>query len=283
MNPNKAVQLGLTIAVFLVSMIYFISGCNRIDAGHVGIKVNMAGGEKGVSKTEFVTGWNFAEPFTTKVYEFPTFQQHCEYEPMEVPTKGGTMFTVHPMFNYNLQAGDVGDMFQHFRLPLNVLEQGYIKSAMLISLREVTNRFTVDSLLNNISTYDAAVSEEFNQKLHPYFLVTQFTSNMKPDKGLANIILKKAETLQNALTIENQQKAIKAQAANDIIEAERDAKVKVIGAQAEADKQKLLQLNLSPMLLQKMWIEAWEKGGSQVPTYMMGSNAQMFMQMPNKN
>jgi regulator of protease activity HflC (stomatin/prohibitin superfamily) len=159
------------------------------------------------------------------------------------------------------------------------LQNGYIKSALLISLREVTNRFTVDSLLNNISGYDAAVSAEFNQKLAPYFSVTQFTSGMKPDKGLQAIILKKSETLQNALAIENQQKAIKAQAANDIISAERDAKVIMIAAQAEADKQKLLQVNLSDALLRKMWIEKWD---GQLPTYMLGSNSSTLMQIPSK-
>lgn len=232
MTPKRIIYA----VVFIGVIVFFFSfvGCERIDAGNVGIKVNNAGGERGVSKTEYVTGWVFYSRFISRIYEFPTFQQHKEYEPFVVPSKGGTIFTVHPSFNYNLNPGEVGNMFQTFRLPLNLLEQGYLKNAVSVTIREVTNTFTVDSILNYLSLYDAAIVTGLNKKLAPYFTVSTFTSGLQPDEKLAATIAAKADAIQQALRIENEQKAIRAKAENDIIEAKRDSAVVVITALSEA-------------------------------------------------
>ena len=232
MNTRKIVTAVIVVGV----IIFFFSfvGCERIDAGNVGIKVNNAGGERGVSKTEYVTGWVFYSRFLSRVYEFPTFQQHKEYDPFVVPSKGGTIFTVHPSFNYNLNPGEVGNMFQTFRLPLSQLEEGYLKNAVSVTIREVTNTFTVDSILNNLSLYDAAIVTGLNKKLAPFFTVSTFTSGLQPDEKLAATIAAKADAIQQALRIENEQKAIRAKAENDIIEAKRDSAVLVINALSEA-------------------------------------------------
>ena len=54
----------------------FLTGCNRIEPGYVGIKVNQAGSNKGVEDYPLQTGWVFYVPWTTRVYEYPTFQQN---------------------------------------------------------------------------------------------------------------------------------------------------------------------------------------------------------------
>lgn len=232
MNAKKIIT-AVVIAGIIIFFFSFV-GCERIDAGNVGIKVNNAGGERGVSKTEYVTGWVFYSRFLSRIYEFPTFQQHKEYDPFVVPSKGGTIFTVHPSFNYNLNPGEVGTMFQTFRLPLNQLEEGYLKNAVSVTIREVTNTFTVDSVLNNLGNYDAAIVSGLNKKLAPFFTVSTFTSGLQPDEKLAATIAAKADAIQQALRIENEQKAIKAKAENDIIEARRDSAVLVINALSEA-------------------------------------------------
>lgn len=272
------------VATLIALTIIFVSfiGCERIDAGHVGIKVNMVGGDKGISKTEYVTGWQWYMKTASQIYEFPTFQQHKEYEPFTVPSKGGTIFTVHPAFNYNLNAGEVANMFQNLRQPLNVLEDGYILNAVRIALREATNRFTVDSVLNNLTTYDMAVTEVLNDKLKPYFHVSQFTSGLKPDDKLAGVITAKAQALQEALQLENEQKKIKAQVENDLLEASRDSAVKVKAALAEAKSISVKQeaLQKSPQYVDLIKAERWN---GVLPVYMLGGNGQgMFLNIGNK-
>jgi hypothetical protein len=271
---SPKIILSIIIAVVLFLLFSFV-GCERIDAGNVGIKVNNAGGERGVSKTEYVTGWVFYSRFFSRVYEFPTFQQHKEYEPFTVPSKGGTIFTVHPSFNYNLNAGEVGQMFQTFRLSLSQLEEGYLKNAVYVTTREVTNTFTVDSILNNLSLYDNAIVTGLNKKLAPFFTVSTFTSGLQPDERLAATIAEKAGALQQALKLENQQKAIKVQAENDIIEAKRDSAVQVINAQAEARAIREKQVALSSEYVEYQKILKWD---GKLPSVQSGSGG-IILQM----
>lgn len=256
-------------------------GCHRVDAGNVGLKVNMAGGDKGVSKIEYATGWVFYMKAFTRVYEFPIYQQHKDYEPFEVSSKGGTVFTVHPGLNYNINSEHVSDMFQHFRVDVKALEDGYIKNAIFIAMREATNKFTVDSILNNVSSYDAAVTSELNKNLEPYFTVTQFTSKLKPDEKLSELISQKAQAIQNAIKIENEQKSIRAQAENDVIAAKRDSTVLVVNAAAKAREITLQQeaLSKSPQYVELIKAQKWN---GVLPQYMLGGNTSMFMSLPKQ-
>lgn len=278
MNTKKII--GCTIAVIMAIIFIGFVGCERIDAGNVGLKFNMTGGDKGVSKTEYVSGWCFyMRPFT-KVYEFPTYQQHHDYDSMKIPAKGGTVFTIHPSFNYSVNAGEVADMFSHLRQPLNSLEEGYIKNAMRIALREATNKFTVDSILNNTTVYDAAVTEALDKQLSPWFTVSQFTSNLTPDDNLKTTLAAKALAIQQALQLENEQKKINVQAQNDIILAKRDSTVKVVGALAEArsimEKQHALQQ--SPQYVELIKAERWD---GKLPQYQLGNSNGMLFNMKN--
>ena len=56
-----------------VAMTLALASCNRIDAGYEGIKVNLYGSNKGVDDVALVTGMVWFNPFTTSVYEYPTF------------------------------------------------------------------------------------------------------------------------------------------------------------------------------------------------------------------
>lgn len=269
MNKNL-IWTASVLGLILILLVGFV-GCERIDAGAVGLKVNNVGGERGVSKTEYVTGFVWYFKPLTRVFEYPTAIQHKDYDPYVVPSKGGTIFTVHPSFNYNIEPGHVGEMFQKLRQSVNTLENNYLRNQVLVTLREVTNTFTVDSILNNLALYDIAVVKKLNEKLAPYFTVSTFTSGLTPDETLQKTIAAKAQAIQEAIRIENQQKAIKAQAENDIIEAKRDSTVKVTGAAAEAKTIQLMQAQLekSPQYTELIKAQRWD---GKLPQYMLGGN-----------
>jgi len=50
----------------------------RIDAGHVGIKVSNVGDDRGVGKTEYVTGWVLYNSWISRMYEVPIPPQHYD-------------------------------------------------------------------------------------------------------------------------------------------------------------------------------------------------------------
>ena len=60
----------------LISVSLFITGCMQtVEPGHVGIKINRTGGNRGVDKDSLVAGWVFYFPLTTKIVEYPVFNQ----------------------------------------------------------------------------------------------------------------------------------------------------------------------------------------------------------------
>ncbi len=102
----KMVKSILAGVVGFFLLIFLFMSCERIDAGHVGVKVNQYGDNKGVDDVVAVTGMVFYNPFTTKVYEFPTYIQHKEYKDENsfvVNSKDGSEFSVSPIMNYSVQ------------------------------------------------------------------------------------------------------------------------------------------------------------------------------------
>jgi hypothetical protein len=116
----------LFIALLLAWFIAIINPIDveRIDAGHVGIKVSNVGDNRGVGKTEYVTGWVFYNSWISRIYEFPIHQQHIDYEEADIVTRGGFRATIKPSFNYSINAGNVADMFQNLRVGVKEMEQG---------------------------------------------------------------------------------------------------------------------------------------------------------------
>jgi len=65
--------------------------------------------------------------------------------------------------------------------------------------------------------------------------------------------------------------------ANKALQAKYQKEARITQAEGQAKEQELQKLTLTPQLLQKLWIEAWEKGGSQVPQIITSDNAGMFL------
>lgn len=278
---NKTKLILSVVAVILVFSSFFV-GCEKIDAGSVGIKVNMLGGERGATKTQYVNGFQFYMRGVSQIYEYPISWQSTEYKTSEdkpedfiVASKGGTPFTLHPSFSFAVNPDKVDSMFQKLRQPLETLKDGYVKNALRIALREVSNTFSPDSILNNVALYDAAVTDAFNRGLRPYFSISQYTSNVIPDPTLKASVAAKALAIQEALQLENEQKKIKVQVENDLLEASRDSAVKVKAAMAEARSISVQQeaLKQSPQYVELIKAQKWN---GQLPTYMMGNSTPLI-------
>ena len=58
----------ILVAVGIVVLLFtMVMSCERIDAGHVGVKVDMYGSGKGVNDVTECTGVVFYNPITTKI------------------------------------------------------------------------------------------------------------------------------------------------------------------------------------------------------------------------
>lgn len=271
MTKIKVIALLVALGVFLM---FIPASCERIDAGHVGIKVNNTASEKGVSKTELVTGWQFYIPWMSQVYEWPTYVQHKEYDTIEVTMKGGTIFTAIPAINYSVISDSVSSIFETFRRDLPEIEDGFLKTCMLEAFRSTAGDFTPDSLLMNRQLFENTVRQRFIAQVKPKgFLLAQLTSNLTPPPALVESITLKNRAVQNAQTEENKVKISVAQANQKIAVARGDSAQMVIRAQSEAKAYELQQRNLTPELLKKMYLDKWN---GTLPSVMTGNGSNMM-------
>lgn len=264
---NPILKYALIIFLFLVAVVS-VSSCERIDAGHVGVKVNLYGDGKGVDNMTEVTGWVPYNPFTTKIIEFPTFVQHKEYknngednpdESFVVNSKDGSEFHVSPLLNYSVKRERVPYIFSKYRVTLDEIEAGYLKTAVYDAFRVVANSYTADELISNREQFELKVRKVLESQLGPEgFILAQFTSNLVYPETFKKAIEAKNNAVQTALTAENEVKTAEAKAKIQIAKAEGDAKAMLTKARAESEANLLKQRTLSTMLLQQLWIEKWD-------------------------
>jgi len=270
----------IVLAVLVVGGLFAFIGCERIDAGHVGVKVNLYGDGKGVDDVTEVTGWVFYNPISTKIVEFPTFMQHKEYkqviedgeivsdESFIVNSKDGSEFHVSPLLNYSVKRDRVPHIFAKYRVELSMIESGFLKTAVYDAFRVVANSYTADALISNRQEFEKKVREVLVDQLEPEgFILSQFTSNLIYPETFKKAIEAKNNAVQTALTAENQVKTAEAEAKIKIARAEGNAKAMLTNARAEAEANQLKQRTLTPMLIQQQWIERWN---GKLPETMLG-------------
>lgn len=267
-----------TILIAIVGVLLMgtlVNSCEVIDAGHVGVKVNMYGSGKGVGDVAECTGWVFYNPFTTKIYEFPTFIQHKEYKKTEdvdnsfiVNSRDGSEFSVSPIMNYSVQREKVPAIFAKYRRPLPEIEEGFLKTAVYDAFRLATNKYTADELISNRAVFEVEVRRLLeSQLLKEGFVINQFTSNLIYPETFKRSIEAKNNAVQSALRAENEVKTAEAQAKIKIATANGNAQAMLTRAKAEAEANILKQKTLTPMLVQQMWIEKWN---GRLPETMLG-------------
>lgn len=286
-NQEEQIKIKKTMKNILVGVVAFFTltflffSCERIDAGHVGVKVNQYGDNKGVDDVVAVTGMVFYNPLTTTVYEFPTFIQHKEYKGENsfiVNSKDGSEFNVSPIMNYSVQRDKVPAIFSKYRRPLEDIEEGFLKTAVYDAFRLATNKYTADELISNRAVFEIEVRRLLDgQLLKEGFVINQFTSNLIYPETFKKSIEAKNNAVQNSLMAENKVRQAEAEAKIKVAQAEGEAQSLITTARAEAEANKLRQSTLTQMLINQQWIEAWKAGGSKVPTYIGGSGGDKFI------
>jgi regulator of protease activity HflC (stomatin/prohibitin superfamily) len=256
-------------------LIFLFMSCERIDAGHVGVKVNLYGSQKGVDGITEVTGMVFYNPFTTKIYEFPTFVQHKEYtgeESFSINSKDGSEFRVSPIVNYQIKTEKVPFIFGKYRRSLEQIENGFLKTSVYDAFRIATNSYTADSLISNREGFEARVRGILEKQLNAEgFLIQQFTSNLVYPETFVNAINAKNNAVQQALKAENDVRTAEANAKIKVATANGNADALLVQAKAESEANRMKQQTLTPLLIQQQYVEKWD---GKLPVY--GTVPQIF-------
>ena len=268
-NPGWLIK---PVTIFILGIV--VSGIQpyaieKIDAGNKGLKVNLVGNQRGVSSYQYKTGWVVYNTWTEQILEFPTYQQHIEYDDQIVILKGGFSATIKPTFNYSLKENAIGDMFVNLRKPITDIEQFWLKNAIVGAVNDEANKWEVDSIFNHRQAFEAAIVVECNKRLSKWFNVSQLRTNITPPEALQESIIAKTKSIQQAQASEQQALAAIADGKRKIAVARADSAEQVINASAAAKVIKLKQNELTPMYIEYIKAQAWD---GKLPTTMAGSS-----------
>lgn len=254
----------LTMMAMAFCLAVGFSSCERIDAGHEGIMVNLYGSDKGVDDASLVTGMVWYNPWNTTIYEYPTYVQTIDYAPFTINAKDGSEFTVDPTVSLKIIDGKSPAVFRKYRKGLDEVIEGtlynYVKDAFRIQL----NKFTTDDIVSKRDSIENAIEQYLSMSLErENFQLEQLTSGLKYPQTIVESVNAKNKAIQQAMQVENEVKV-----------AEAQAKKLIVAAEAEKKANELRQQALTPAILQKMWIEKWD---GTVPTVMTDGNSNTFL------
>lgn len=255
----------ISVALLGLAAMLSMASCERIDAGHEGIKVNLYGDDKGVGDVALVTGRVFYNPFTTEIHEYPTYVQTVDYEPFEINAKDGSKFTVDPTININPIGGKSPEIFKKYRKPLKEVITHVLKTHIANAYRIKLNAYTTDELVSKREEFEKATEDYLREILmKENFELGEMTSGLKYPDALVRSIDAKNQAVQEALRIENEVAAIEAEAKKKVAAAEGEAQALKIKGDAEAEYNRKISASLSGLIVQQEMIKKWD---GKLPVY----------------
>jgi regulator of protease activity HflC (stomatin/prohibitin superfamily) len=296
MNTNTR-RLIIALAIVGLVIIGFANSCTRINPGEAGFKISNSGDYRGVDSIPLEIGWVFYMPGFSQVIKFPTSMQHVVWtssstegsvnnDELSIGCKGGAGFFLDVGMNYAVVPQRVAHIYLKFKTnDLAMLSNTYVRNTTRKVLNDLAGTYTVDSLLTNRPQYEKTAEKILGDILIKDGIVINqlsiLTTPRPSDATLAAAINAKITAKQNAETSQMQLQTSVAEANKKIAEARGDSASIVIRAHGQAAANEKIQQSLTPLLIQKMWIEKWS---GDLPTYMMGgSSPTMMMNLPTPN
>jgi len=267
-KPAGVVKLAVVVAVSALLTVINPLEVERIDVGNVGLKVNNTGDERGVSKTVYVTGWVFYNSWLSRIKEFPTTQQHIDYEEAAIITRGGFQAIIKPSFNWSVNPANAADMYQNLRKDVDEIQNTWLKNAIIGAVNDVANLYTVDSIFNHRAEFEADIVKEANKRVSKWFIVSQLRTNIVPPKEITEAINAKTKAVQEAQAALQQRIVAEANAQTQIAKAKGDSAQAVIAAAGRAEAVKKEQQFLTPMYIEYIRAQRWD---GKYPQTMLGS------------
>lgn len=292
----------IAIGVILVLLVMglFLLRVTRIEPGHVGVQINLAGNQRGASEIPVRTGWVVYSPLSTEIIEFPTYVQtvkwtkdtnegHPVNEEMGFNSKEGMEIFVDVSLSYAIEPAKVPDFYVKYRVSdMDTFTHGILRDVVRNSLNEVASTYVVEDIYGEKKAeFLRKVQSQIESKMTPVGVSVQqfgFIGAPRVPAVIATAITAKAQAIQKAEQATNELATTQAEAAKKIAEAQGDAKSLVTRAQGEADANRIRQNSLTPQLLELRRIEnsraLIDKWNGQLPTVETGQGNGMILQLP---
>ena len=230
-----------------VLAVVVLTACNVVGAGHVGVKIQMTGDDRGVTQIPLVTGYVFYNPLTQRVFEYPTFVQTAVWEGGEqvsFNTKEGLGVTGDISLSYQLDGTKVPAFYVKFRSDnLELFTHGFMRNVARDVFNEVGGKYAVEEVYGpKKDEFLKTVREQINNQMAPYGVSLQQLGFVGAPR-LPQIVT-------DALNAKLQAQQIALKTQNEVLTAQAEAQKAVAKAKGEAEANRVLTASLTPTLLE---------------------------------
>lgn len=274
MKNNKLFRLAATVA-----MAAAIVGCSKVPAGHVGVKVYMLGGDKGVDSEEKGVGRHWIG-LNEELFIFPTFTQNetwTQSKQLSFQTVEGLSVTADVGISYHIDPSKVTAVFQKYRKGIDEITDVYLRNMVRDSLVKQASVLKIESVYGaGKAALIEAVQREVTTQTADIGIVIEkiyWIGNLGLPENVVNSINAKIQATQMAEQRQNEITQAKAEA-DKVVEAARgEAQSRIAVAQAEADAIRIKgeALRQNPSVIELSAIEKWNgalpqyAGGTAIP------------------
>jgi regulator of protease activity HflC (stomatin/prohibitin superfamily) len=273
-------------------------GCTRIEPGHVGLKVNLYGQDRGVEDVPLVTGRVWYNPWTTDIYEFPTFMQNVTWEDERAITFNATegmLVEADVAISYSMIGSQVPHIFVKLRKPADQITDGYLRNKVRDAFSRVGSSMNITDVFGpKLPELVAKVKEDLQKNLGPEgfdFDTVAIVGGLRGDPRVQQAINATIQATQEAIGAENKVRQVEAEAKqaialadgkakSAIAAAEGEAKAITLKATAQAEANKALAASVTPDLIQYEMLRQWNGVSPQIVTGGGGSGIMPMIQLP---
>jgi len=266
-------KLNLLVIAFAA---FAFTQCTTVDSAEIGIRFHKwsVSEERQGGVIGTVSGFVWFNPFTQRIYTYPTYVQRVSFDEITVNTKDGAIFRIQPTLAYQLERDRATEIFLTYRVKLKNIERGFIHTCVFEAYRIVGNTFTSDELMAQRGEFEGQVRQRLEASMGASgFRVIEFTAQISPPASLVASIDARNQMVQEAIRAQNEVARAAAQAEIAITKAKGEAQALKIQADGEAYYNRTVAASLSPMLIQQGAIDKWN---GVLPIYSGGSGGHII-------
>lgn len=240
-------KLSAVVAVIVISVLMTFKSCHRISAGYVGVVYSPNGG---VQEKVLTQGYNLINPFKNVTeYTIGTEQAYLSADEREgsedndsfmVPTSDGKMVNVDLEYSYRYDENKVAKIFTRFKGKSgDVIQNTYTRVKIKAYVSEVTSKFSVLDIYGskradlNLETYQH-IKDKFAKD--GIIIESVNFSRIGLDPATATVIQQRVNTQQELERQKIEKQKAQIEAERNAIQEQGKANVKLIQAEAEAER-----------------------------------------------
>ena len=255
-----------------VLMLGTVAACSTVPAGHVGVKVFLLGGDKGVDSEELGVGRYWIGP-NEQLYIFPTFMQNYVWtkdategstndESISFQTADGMTANADVGISYSIDPSKVTTIFQTYRRGVDEITDTFLRNMVRDALVKEASNKPIEyvygagkaDLMASVQKDVSDQVADIGIKIDKIYWIGEIRL---PAVVLDSINNKNAAT-QMAQQRQNEVAQAKAEADKKIEDARGTAESILRVADAQAKANKLLAQSLTPEFVQYQAITKWD-------------------------